>query len=109
VKKRKRGSAFITSGKTAKSMCPGCLAVLDGVTGVNIGADFEKGFQLKGCPTMCGYCGTLLIFADNDGRVRAMTETERNSVNLAPIVEKLYARWRDKVRATGDFTKTRFN
>jgi hypothetical protein len=98
--------AQVVSRQIAASACPNCSARLDGVTGARIGEFFKGQVRLKGNATMCAYCGALLVFADDQGRVRAMTESERDSVKFAPIVEQFYAMWRAKVQG---FTKTRFN
>jgi hypothetical protein len=105
----KRKMAHLVSKECAASACPNCSHELSGVTGARIGDFFDKPLSLKGNPTMCACCGALLIFADDAGRVRAMTEAERNSVRFAPIVEQFYAMWREKARPAGDYTKTRFN
>jgi hypothetical protein len=106
----KRKFAHITSRKCAKSPCPNCHTKLDGFTGAMIGERFSEPLFIKGRPTMCAYCGALLVFADNRGRVRAMTEAERDSAHFAPIVEKLYAGWREKARAGAEkFTRRVYN
>jgi hypothetical protein len=105
----RRKIAHIVSRRLEASPCPNCGKILSGVTGASIGAFFEPGpIRYKGHATLCCYCGALLIFADDAGRVRAMSERERNSLHLAPIVEQLYALWRADHPA-GDFTKKRFN
>jgi hypothetical protein len=105
----RRKPAHVVSQRVADSPCPNCGKLLSGVTAASIGAPFEPGpIRYKGHATLCGYCGALLIFADDAGRVRAMSERERNSLQLAPIVEQLYAQWRAE-HPVGDFTRKRFN
>lgn len=102
--------AHVVSGKLAPSPCPNCGTLLDGATGVSMGEFFERELRLKDRPTMCCYCGALLVFADNLGHLRTMTETERNSVRFAPEIEKILAWTKARfVRPAGDFTKKRFN
>lgn len=104
-----RKVAHIISGKLASCACPNCSHELSGATGVMMGGFFQRRVRLKGEPTMCTYCGALLIFADDAGNVRAMTERERNSVHFAPVIQQLLDCWRrDKVHPP-DFTKKRFN
>jgi hypothetical protein len=106
----RRKIAHIGSRKTgASTACPGCSAHLDGLTEVQFrDSPFERTMRLKGYVTMCCYCGAVLIFADDAGNVRMMTKAERNSLQLAPEAERLYAEWRQSHPA-GDFTRKRFN
>jgi len=104
----RRKMAHVVSRKCVSSVCPNCTTRLDGVTAARIGGFLQQPLRLKGRPTMCSYCGALLIFADDAGNLRAMTEAERNSLNLAPEVKRIYAQWRADHPA-GDFTKKRFN
>ncbi len=108
----RKPNALLSSAKTAACMCPNCGHELSGVTEARFtDSDRSPGpLRLKGNPTLCCYCGALLIFADNQGHVRAMTEAERNSVKFAPIVEELLDHFRERAKAgVGDFTKRRFN
>jgi hypothetical protein len=106
----KKKIATIRSERCAACACPNCSHELSGVTAARVGESIRTGpLRLKGKPTMCGYCGALLIFADNAGRVRMMTEAERNVLQLHPEAKKLMDSWkRDHVPAP-DFTKKRFN
>src|SRR5580704_399402 len=83
-----------SSEMLAKSPCPGCHMGLDAVTAA-LADDFGLGMpKLKGHVTMCAYCGALLIFSDDEGHLRIMTEEERNSLQFSEIVARFYAQWR---------------
>jgi len=101
--------AVVHSAKLASCACPNCSHELSGVTAVTFDGSLEKPL-LKGNPTQCAYCGALLIFADEEGHVRTMTEAERNSVEFAPIAQQLLDSFRARAKkGVGDFTKRRFN
>jgi hypothetical protein len=101
--------AHILSAKSAESPCPNCHTVLSGVTGVQFGEFFPPDYDVTGQPTMCASCGALLVFSDRKGRVRAMTEAERNSVEFAPIVQQLLDFFKARSRPAADFTSRRGN
>ena len=107
-------SARISSGKLpVASACPNCMKKLDGVTGVSWDGDFKRvgptrKVSIEGSMTMCAYCGVLLMFADEDGRLRLMTAEER-AAKVDPAVQQLIDDFRrDKVKPP-DFTKRSFN
>jgi hypothetical protein len=111
---RKPKSAHITDRRAVACSCPNCSAELSAFTGVAFDHFFPAGpIELEGNPTMCAYCGALLIFADNAGRVREMTESERNSVQFEPYVKQLLDEWKAKIdrerKRAEAFTRTRFN
>jgi hypothetical protein len=112
--RRKPKTVHITQRDLVACPCPNCAHELSGVTAMRFDGFFARGpLSLKGNPTMCGYCGALLVFADDAGRVRAMTEAERNSVEFEPICKKLMDDWKaridaERARATA-YTRTRFN
>lgn len=55
---------------------------------------------------MCAYCSALLVFADNAGRLRMMTEAERNSTLFAPIIQDLLDMVKANARKNAEsFTK----
>jgi hypothetical protein len=105
----RRKRAHIVSGKLAPSACPNCLAKLNGFTGARIGGFLPQPLELKGQHTMCAYCGAMLVFADDQGHLRMMTEAERNSLDLAPVVQFLYDKWRREKTRAPDFTRKRYN
>lgn len=93
-------NAHIVSQQLTSSACPNCQHELSGVTGVRFDGFFQPpALRLKGEPTLCTYCGALLIFVDDSGLLRAMTEGERNSVRYAPYAQKLVDEWRRKISA----------
>jgi hypothetical protein len=80
--------AYIRSLEVVGSPCPNCGVVLDGVTGISLAGPFEQPVELKDGVTRCVYCDTFLIFTDNRGTVRQMTEKERRTI--PPEVAALY-------------------
>lgn len=107
--------ARIASGKLpVGDHCPNCLKKCDAVTGVTLNNSFERigptrRISVQGSLTICCYCGALLVFADEDGRLRMMTEEERAARGLDPVLEKLIDQYRrEKVKAP-DFTRKNFN
>ena len=111
---KKRKIAHIVSGKTqASTACPNCSHKLDAVTGASLGGPFERvqsGLpRLKGSVTMCWYCGALLIFSDDAGNLRVMTEVERAGIRFAPELENLMEKVKERARKPGDFTKKTYN
>ena len=107
--------ARVASGKLRDgNYCPNCLKKCDGVTGVTLNSDFERvgptrRVSLKGSVTMCAYCGALLVFADEEGRLRLMTEEERATHSLDPVLQKLVDDFRRKNVQPPNFTKKNFN
>jgi hypothetical protein len=94
---KRRHSAYIgTKNLHQKHPCPNCLKGIDGVTSVSLRLESpEKVFDLKGKFTMCIYCGALLTFADNKGRMRIMTAEERaDAMRLHPTLQNLVDQWR---------------
>jgi hypothetical protein len=96
--------AHVISGRSAASPCPSCHTKLDGITGVRFGGFIPPDIDITGEPTICVYCGALLVFADQYGRLRAMSEAERNSVEFAPVVQELLEFFRARARPAGNFT-----
>jgi hypothetical protein len=102
--------AHIVSGETAKSVCPNCSAILDRFTGARLGAFFELPMRVKGEVTVCASCGARLIFADDQGRVRIMTEHERATIRLDPQVELLLEKMMERrKRSQPNFTQRRYD
>lgn len=88
--------AFVTTGgRTVKNACPGCGKLIDAVTGVALDKP-PRNLKLADVPTICAYCGTLLIFKDNTGHLRLMTEAERNSIRLDPILMEIQRKFQQK-------------
>jgi len=112
-KRGKRKKALISQYDLVPSSCPSCNHALEAVTAAQIcepGMPFQRNVKLKGHPTLCTYCGAVLIFADDAGRVRAMTEAERNALELHPDAERVFNEWRrDYVRPAEDYTKKTWN
>lgn len=63
---------------------------------------------LKGMATKCVYCGVMLIFADDQGRVRMMTVDERNDLAARPL-EPLLEELLRSIKVQPEFTKKRSN
>lgn len=106
---KKKRVARIVSGKLVADACPNCGHELSGVTAAKLNGPFERTagrVSIKGQPSMCVYCGALLVFADEEGHVRVMTAAERSSYHLDPVLEKIMARMRPK---RPDFTKKNYN
>jgi hypothetical protein len=109
--KKRRG--FITSGKLpVTNYCPNCSHILDGATGARLDSPFERTttgrVSLAGTVTMCVYCGALLIFADEAGRVRLPTPEER-ARKLDPILQDLLDAFRRERIKPPDFTRKNYN
>jgi len=101
----RRKKIYIGSGRTVPDGCPNCGHELSGATGVKFGGRRPATFSqtsLKGVPTLCCYCGALLIFSDDAGHVRVMTAAERTSLQLSPELEFLIQITR--ARIAGGFT-----
>jgi hypothetical protein len=107
--------AHIASGKLrVGNYCPNCLKKCDGVTGVRLDREFERvgptrRVSIKDAFTMCCYCGAILVFADEEGRLRPMTEEERATHRFDPVIQDLIDNFRrEKVQPPG-FTRKNFN
>ena len=101
----KKRVARIASGRLVADSCPNCMHLIDGVTGASLDEPFERiptgRISIKGSATMCCYCGAMLVFADEEGHLRVMTETERANFRMDPVLENVIRKMRDKL----DFTK----
>lgn len=107
---KRRPRADISQRRTrAKSPCPCCHRVLDAAT--HVGFDgCSAPLNLSGEATICAYCGALLVFADDAGRLRTLTEAERGSIRFAPVVRNLIDSWRAEVNARAErLTRTNPN
>ena len=105
----KKRVARIVSGKLVADACPNCMHLLDGVTAASLDGDFDRigptrRVSLKGNATMCCYCGAMLVFADEDGRLRVMTQEEHSTFRMDPVFETMLREMRDKL----DFTKKNY-
>lgn len=67
--------AAIRSGAANPSPCPACGKMLDSWTGAHLGSN-EPPTPEPGDPTVCGYCATILVFADYHCRLRMPTPEE---------------------------------
>jgi hypothetical protein len=107
--------ARIASGKLrVGGHCPNCLKKCDGATGVSLRGEFKRvgptqQVSIKGSLTMCAYCGALLVFADEEGRLRLMTMEERATERFHPVLQKLIDDFRRKKVQPPDFTRKNFN
>jgi hypothetical protein len=108
--------ARIASGKLRfGGNCPNCLKKCDGATGVTLNGAFAhigptRRISIQGSLTMCCYCGALLVFADQEGRLRVMTAEERSTCKFDPVLEKLIDDFRrEKVQHPPNFTRKNFN
>jgi hypothetical protein len=106
----KRRKAYVRTLQVAASPCPSCHRILSGTTGVQFDSRLPNLLRLKNNLSMCAYCGALLIFADNDGRLRVMTEAERDSLELGPDQQRLFDMIREKARKDAEaLTKRSYN
>ena len=60
-------------------------------------------------PIVSSACGAMLIFADDAGHVRQMTQSERDAHRVHPDVQHIYDSWKVNHVRQPDFTKKRFN
>jgi hypothetical protein len=110
----KKRRAFLTSGKLpVASACPNCSHVISGVTGARLDNPFPRTgptrrISIVGTSTMCVYCGALLIFADEAGRVRLPT-TEERAQKLDPILQDLLDSFRRERIQPPNFTRKNYN
>ncbi len=89
-RRQRRLELHISTQRAVLCACPNCSTRLDAVTHVSE----DKGMpDLKGHATMCAECGAMLIFEDNAGRVRMMTEAERNTHQGGELEKILRAYW----------------
>lgn len=110
----KRRARMVTGKLRVGGYCPNCLKKCDGVTGVSLDGPFERvgptrRVSIQGALTMCCYCGALLVFADEEGRLRLMTEEERATHRFDPVLEKLIDQYRREKVKPPNFTRKNFN
>ena len=73
----------VTQGKFQNSSpCPNCGARLDAWTGL------DRRSPKQGDVSICGYCGIVLVFSDDQGSLRAPTASETQNIMTTPSLEK---------------------
>jgi hypothetical protein len=79
--------------------CPTCKSKLDTVTAIGRPASHVK----KGDLTVCAYCGETLVFTDDKGHLRILTEEEEEKMddNSRDLLSAIQARV--KARNRGRF------
>lgn len=110
----KKRIARIASGRLPVSSCPNCMHEIDGVTSIKMDEPFgrtgpTKRISLTGGATICCYCGAMLIFADEKGTMRMITEEERAHIRFDPLVQRLIDDFRRTSIRPPDFTKKSYN
>lgn len=90
--KRRKYAHVELARRAVKSGCPSCAAIVDSVTITQFRHTPVQPARpkLAGNPTVCLYCGALLVFTDDVGHLRVMTEAERDSIQFAPQAAQLY-------------------
>lgn len=72
---RKFRRARLLSRRSAITLCPNCGETIEGYTGVEF--DFVPGpVNTKDHFTMCVYCGEFVMFTDNAGHIRRLSDQE---------------------------------
>jgi hypothetical protein len=80
---------YVRSGRAPDAKCPDCQAELSGVTGASPNPAHNK--PHPGAPTVCAYCGAVLVF-DSDVRPRKPTpEMEMRLREEYPLIARLSA------------------
>jgi hypothetical protein len=80
---------WVRSQRARKSMCPGCQAELTGVTGAS--PDEKHLNPYAGAPTICCYCGALLVFDAQLIARRPTPELAARLLDQYPLTRKLQA------------------
>ena len=71
------------STRTKETRCCECEAVIDAATSVE-GENVPK----KGDVTVCLYCASVMVFADNNGGVRLPNDLEKREIENMPLIAK---------------------
>jgi hypothetical protein len=93
-----KDKALIASSEVPSCNCPTCGNLLEAVTGATIGS-LDRPTPQPGSPSVCGYCGEILMF-DSAMRARlADRAVARRLIAENPILADLQRKIRN-----GDFT-----
>lgn len=88
-KSKRRVPIADTDLRASASQCPTCRAKLDACTGANFGSETEMPRPAAGDPSICLYCGEVLVF-DAQLRLRRPAPEMRERFLQRPECRLMY-------------------
>ena len=87
--RRKKIPMYVRSGRAPDAKCPDCQAELSGVTGASPNPAHNHPYP--GAPTVCAYCGAVLVFDSHLIPRKPTPEMEARLRERYPLIARLSA------------------